>query len=1104
MRDVMAPLAVEELLAWARAEEAGDSILGIPRRLVFEPREDDPFRIRRFGALLETPIGVAAGPHTQLAGNIAAAWLAGSRFIELKTVQVLDELEIPKPCIHMADEGYNCEWSQELTLDRSFTEYLAAWLLIRVLQERLGLPGGDGPGFLFNMSVGYDLEGVTSAPVQRFLDRMEDPAADARALWARARRVEPLVDRIEPPAHLSRNVTLSTMHGCPPEEIERIALHLIRERGLHTAVKLNPTLLGPETVRGILHDRLGWPVEVPDAAFEHDPGWDEALSLIRSLSAAAQAAGVAFSVKLTNTLEVKNPGVELPGETLYLSGRALHPLAVTLAARLQAAFGGELDLSFAGGADHRNIPALVAAGLAPVTVCSDLLKPGGYGRQAQYLEALRGAMEAAGAADVASFILATAGGTGRSLAEAALANLQAYAARAVEDPRSHASAGPAGTIEGDRALGPFDCVHAPCVENCATGQEVPAYIRAIASGDPDQAFAVILRTNPLPAVTGQVCDHLCQDRCTRVQLDDPLLIRELKRYAEEAHTTEPPIRPAPPAGRSAAIVGAGPSGLSCAWFLRLAGWDVEVLDRAAQPGGMVSATIPAFRLLPAALERDMARIEALGVRFRFGHAVDAGEIARLRNAHDAVYLAVGAGVPRSLGVPGEDLPGVLTAYDFLARVRRGEAVRTGPRVAVVGGGNAAMDAARTALRLAGPGARVTLLYRRTRAEMPADRHEVEEALAEGVELRELVAPTAIRGGTGGLEVELQPMRLGEADGDGRRRPVPAGRPTAAVFDTVIIAVGQRPILDRLGLAGLEADPATGRTGLPGVYLGGDALRGPATVIAAVGDGRRAAAAILEDAGTAVPAPEEAPASGAGRAAHAAALARRIEGTALPGLAPEERTGFEPVVRTLAHHEARREAARCLDCDLVCDVCVTVCPNRAMLALEAEPVRLELRPVRLSGRCVTLGEARPWRVAQLPQVLNLADLCNECGNCATFCPTAGAPYRDKIRLWLDGSRWAEDDGAYLLEAAGPGFRLRRREGGREETLSLVPGEAAVYTTPEARIELHPRTLEIRAVQPLASSRWETDLHRAATMWAVLRMLRDTPVAAALRARSTARG
>lgn len=236
----------EFLLNWILKElEESHSIFGIHRSLFYEPRPDSPFAVPDvFGHYLSTPIGPAAGPHTQLAQNIICAWLCGGRFIELKTVQIMDRLEIPRPCIDMEDEGYNVEWSQELTLDQSANEYIKAWVLIRILHRMLGFENKVSPGTIFNLSVGYDLEGITSAPMTRFLDRMKDASAELAGIRALLRARFPQFVDLEIPPQIANNVTLSTMHGCLPEEIERIARYLLEERGLHVTAKLNPTLLG--------------------------------------------------------------------------------------------------------------------------------------------------------------------------------------------------------------------------------------------------------------------------------------------------------------------------------------------------------------------------------------------------------------------------------------------------------------------------------------------------------------------------------------------------------------------------------------------------------------------------------------------------------------------------------------------------------------------------------------------------------------------------------------------------------------------------------------------------------------------------------------------
>ena len=245
---------IATLLRWILEEEKQGQIFGIRKELFFIPRETDPYRIRRYGQLLETPLGVAAGPHTQLSQNLIAAWLTGARYMELKTVQVLDELEVTKPCIDMTDEGYNCEWSQELKLEQSFDEYLNAWVVLHILKDKFGWGKPGEAGFIFNMSVGYNLEGILSPTVQRFLDKMADCSREKAQKIEDLAQFYPRVKELDIPDCMSDNITISTMHGCPPDEVEKIGHYFVTERKLNTTIKLNPTLLGPERLRGILND----------------------------------------------------------------------------------------------------------------------------------------------------------------------------------------------------------------------------------------------------------------------------------------------------------------------------------------------------------------------------------------------------------------------------------------------------------------------------------------------------------------------------------------------------------------------------------------------------------------------------------------------------------------------------------------------------------------------------------------------------------------------------------------------------------------------------------------------------------------------------------
>jgi putative selenate reductase len=328
--DKLIPVSIERLARWLFDEGQPEYRLGIPRELFFHPQAGDVFGMERYGQWLETPLGVAAGPHTQLAQNIIAAWMMGARYIELKTVQTLDDIPVTKPCIDMGDEGYNCEWSQELSLDESFGEYLNAWILIHLLRNSPDWSGrSKGDGFIFNLSVGYNLEGILQPNVQRFLDRMADCRTEKEARLEALIPHYPVLGDLEIPDRISDNITLSTMHGCPPEEIEKIARYFIEERGLHTTIKLNPTLLGPGQVREILNVHCGFPVEVPDAAFDHDLKFDDALALIKALQQSALDHQVQFGLKLTNTLETRNVSGRLPDteDMLYMSGRALNPIS---------------------------------------------------------------------------------------------------------------------------------------------------------------------------------------------------------------------------------------------------------------------------------------------------------------------------------------------------------------------------------------------------------------------------------------------------------------------------------------------------------------------------------------------------------------------------------------------------------------------------------------------------------------------------------------------------------------------------------------------------------------------------------------------------------
>jgi putative selenate reductase len=448
------------------------SVYDLPVRHVFRGFPGLDLSVRFHGHRCATPVGPAAGPHTQMAQNIALSWLAGGRILELKTVQVNDRLVIPRPCIDMRTVGFNIEWSQELLVEESLREYAKARLLVAILAELCGIPDAQRD-FVLDVSIGYSLDGIRSRKITGFFEGVRDASALLdRERQALRRELPPSLKRFADvlcDARLSDSATLSTFHGCPADEIAAISRHLLSELGLHTIVKLNPTLLGYEEVEEILHRRLGYThIALRREAFEKDLQWNDALSIARELSGEAARLGLGFGVKLTNTLVVVNPADFMPGEEAYLSGEPLHVLALTLGSRLREALGAEFPVSFSAGIDSANVASAVASGFVPVTSCTDLLRPGGYERLHRQAEALAGAVHASGTAAIPDFIRARAGAAaGGDVAAASLLNHRRAAAEALVAERYTA----AKTGRLPRKIGShlhlLDCINCDkCVPVC--------------------------------------------------------------------------------------------------------------------------------------------------------------------------------------------------------------------------------------------------------------------------------------------------------------------------------------------------------------------------------------------------------------------------------------------------------------------------------------------------------------------------------------------------------------------------------------------------------------------------------------------------------------
>jgi putative selenate reductase len=1089
------------LFEWVFRElETQGSIFGISRQNFFVPSESDPFKTTAFGHALETPFGPAAGPHSQMAQNIVAAWLCGARYIELKTVQTLDELDVSKPCIDMEDEGYNVEWSQELKVYQSFDEYLRAWVLIHALHHKLGFPG-DAPGIVFNLSVGYNLEGIQKPNMQWFLEQMQDCSAYKQTLIDEVAHYYPEIGEIDIPDRISDNVTLSTMHGCPPDEIERICAYLMQEQGLHTYVKCNPTLLGPDKVRGLL-EQLGYiDVVVPDVAFEHDLEYAAAVPMIHTLTRTAKQNGLHFGVKLSNTLEVENfRTVFDDGEKMmYLSGRALHAITVNLACQLWEEFNGQLPMSFSAGADCFNAAELLACGMQTITVCSDLLKSGGYLRLLQYIEETAKAFAASKANTIDEFITARSH-AGLPVADKAKFNLQQYAGEVQQQHVLQKAAFLTSRSKTERKLGLFDCIEAPCVDRCAIDQQVPGYMRAVRDGEFEQAVELTLTDNPTPCILGRVCDHLCETTCIRTHLDEPLAIRDIKRFIMEQES--PPGSPALPSlnGTKVAIVGAGPGGMAAALELARGGCEVDVFEMHPYAGGMVGGAIPAYRLPQSVIDRDLAQLTRLGVRIHYN--IKAGRDIHLsqlrRDGFDHIIIMTGAQLGKKLGLEGEDSEGVMDALYFLRNAKEGNPVAIGQKVGIIGAGDTAMDCARTAWRQAD--GEISIIYRRTIDQMPADREEVALLKEEGIAVTEMAKPSRLIIEDGRLRGLLctRMEYQGKRDASGRKIPFEVPDSEFEVpIDTLILAISQHAVLDffddepiatnRWGY--IKADGDTFETSVKGVYAGGDVVNdGPSSIVEAAADGKAIARAILKKSATPARVVDDFDTTQLVRK-----RAHRQWRVPVPHTALEDRHNFEEVVLTYDEQQAKTEAGRCLDCDLLCSICVGVCPNLALQTWQTEPFGVVLPRLQAGPGGIQAATGDTWRVDQAFQIAVLTDFCNECGNCTTFCPTAGEPYRDKPRLYLDRSEFeAQQDNAFMVFNDANRWAMDARWGGQTHRIELngqLDGKLK-YRGPLFKARLSPETFEVQHIEALVELQAgeQLSLEPCASMYVLLNGLR----------------
>ena len=961
MSDIMTCMPFGQLMDWVLQEKKGqDTVFGVHRPYTADPKNDMTIFTRN----LETPVGPAAGPHTQLAQNIIASYYAGARFFELKTVQKMDGAELSacvnKPCILADDEGYNCEWSTELTVPDAMGEYIKAWFILHVIAKEFGLGAQDG--FQFNISVGYDLAGIKGDKVNTFIDGMME--AKDTVIFQECRKW--LLDNADKfqnftredieaiPSNVCNSATISTLHGCPPQEIESIANYLLTEKHLNTFVKCNPTLLGYDFARKTM-DKMGYDYMVfGDFHFRDDLQYEDAVPMLTRLMKLSEELGLEFGVKITNTFPVDVTRNELPSEEMYMSGKALFPLSISLAAKLSAEFAGKLRISYSGGADYYNIDKIVGCGIWPVTMATTLLKTGGYQRFTQVADKVEGICP-------------------KKWEGIDVDALKKLAADAITDGHHVKNIKPVPNRKSTKEVPLLDCFYAPCSEGCPIHQDIPQYVALTGEGKYKEALEVILEKNALPFITGTLCAHNCMIKCTRNFYEESVNIRGTKLTAAE-HGYEQligEIKAGEPNGKKVAVVGGGPAGIAAAYFLAREGAAVTIFEKEEKAGGVIRYVIPGFRIGDAAIDKDISFIQKMGVEIRTNTEITS--VADLKaQGYDAVILAIGAGKPGTLKLEkGETVNALKFLRDFKANDGK---LNIGKNVVVIGGGNTAMDTARAAKRTEGV-EHVYLVYRRTKRYMPAAEDELLEVLEEGVEFKELLSPVSLDGG----RLLCKKMKLGQMDASGRAGVTETADVVEVPADTVIVAVGEKIdtdfytanqiAVDERGKA--KVNDKTLETSVSGVYVAGDGARGAATIVEGIRDAQLAVKDILGK-----------------------------EITRDAAVTGDVKDCFEKKGILKHSKEAKTEEERCLTCNKVCENCVDVCPNRANISIKVPGMAMN-------------------------QVIHVDYMCNECGNCKSFCPYESAPYKDKFTLFANEKDMADskNDGFVVLDKENKTCKVR---------------------------------------------------------------------------------
>ncbi len=628
-----------------------------------------------------------------------------------------------------------------------------------------------------------------------------------------------------------------------------------------------------------------------------------------------------------------------------MSGRSLYPLTINLAAEIARAFDGKIPISYSGGAWKGNVTDIFNAGIRPITMATEMLKPGGYMR----LRDCAVALEESDSWDRETVDVQAL----QVLAEKALTDDEYTEKSWHETPRRQQATSPL-----------IDCTIAPCKQACPIGQDAPEYIQLVARGEYHQALSLIYDKNPLPGITGHICDHQCMFSCSRKDYEGAIRIRDMKRIAMEKGWEAYKAawqKPVQEQAARCAVIGAGPAGLSAAYFMARAGFPVVVFEKEKEAGGIIHNVLPNFRIPAEVIRQDIDFVKAHGVQFEFGCDPKLDVLSLKASGFDYIFLGIGAEKGNPMPLEG-DRSRLIPSLKFLRQFNKApETINLGRRVAVVGGGNTAMDSARAALKVPGVES-VQVVYRRTEQQMPADHEEYCNALDDGARFLFLTNPESMT--KDGL-LTCRIMKLGEPDTSGRRRPVATEDVCTMAVDTIITAIGEQAdsgLLSQMnipmGTDGWAAvNPDSKETGVENVFLIGDVHTGPSTVVRCIEEARKATDTAITR--------------------HQASLHKNMEAPLADESMIAARRCLIPVSAVSVDDTeafAHQEGERCLECNHICNKCVDVCPNRANVAIPVPGFKEKY------------------------QVLHLDAYCNECGNCGQFCNWHSKPYKSKFTVF----------------------------------------------------------------------------------------------------------